>query len=77
MSPNPRETPVCFFQGRHQAKGQAIYTGIAYGLGGALGSVFSGYTWDWLGADVTFFISAVAASIGLILIAWKMKSFNN
>ncbi|WP_297325379.1 MFS transporter [Nitrosomonas sp.] len=66
-----------FFQGRHQAKGQAIYTGIAYGLGGALGSVFSGYTWDWLGADVTFFISAVAASIGLILIAWKMKSFNN
>lgn len=66
-----------FFQGRHQAKGQAIYTGIAYGLGGALGSVFSGYTWDWLGADVTFLISAVAATIGLILIAWKMKSFNN
>ena len=66
-----------FFQGRHQAKGQAIYTGIAYGLGGALGAVFSGYTWDWLGADVTFVISAVAALTGLILIAWKMKSFNS
>ena len=65
-----------FFQGRHQAKGQAIYTSTAYGVGGALGAVFSGYTWDWLGAEITFFISAAAASGGLILIAWKMKSFN-
>jgi PPP family 3-phenylpropionic acid transporter len=66
-----------FFQGRHQAKGQAIYTSIAYGMGGALGAVFSGYTWDWLGADNTFFMSAAAALAGMILIAWKMKSFNH
>lgn len=66
-----------FFQGRHQAKGQAIYTSAAYGVGGALGAVFSGYTWDWLGAEITFLISAAAALAGLVLIAWKMRSFNH
>ena len=66
-----------FFHGRHQAKGQAIYTSIAYGLGGALGAISSGYTWDWLGAETTFFISAAAALIGMILIAWKMKPFSH
>lgn len=66
-----------FFQGRHQAKGQAIYTSAAYGVGGALGAVCSGYTWDWLGAEITFLISAAAALAGLVLIAWKMSSFNH
>lgn len=66
-----------FFRGRHQAKGQAIYTSIAYGLGGALGAISSGYTWDWLGAETTFFISAAAALTGMILIAWKMKPFTH
>ena len=66
-----------FFRGRHQAKGQAIYTSIAYGLGGALGAISSGYAWDWLGAETTFFISAAAALTGMILIAWKMKPFSH
>ena len=63
-----------FFRGRHQAKGQAIYTSIAYGVGGAIGAISSGYTWDLLGADMTFFVSSAASFIGLILVAWKMKS---
>jgi PPP family 3-phenylpropionic acid transporter len=63
-----------FFQGRHQAKGQAIYAGVAYGMGGTLGAISSGYTWDGLGASATFFISAACAFIGLILIAGKMRS---
>lgn len=63
-----------YFRGRHQAKGQAIYTCMAYGVGGALGAVSSGYTWDWLGADTTFLISAASAWVGLMLIMLKMKS---
>jgi PPP family 3-phenylpropionic acid transporter len=31
-----------FFSGRHQAKGQALYTGLAFGLGGTLGGILSG-----------------------------------
>ncbi|HLP82615.1 MAG TPA: MFS transporter [Nitrosomonas sp.] len=63
-----------FFRGRHQATGQAIYTCMAYGIGGALGAVSSGYTWDWLGPGATFLISASAALAGLVLTALKMKS---
>lgn len=62
------------FRGRHQTKGQAIYTSIAYGIGGAIGAVSSGYTWDWLGGDMTFFISAMASLTGLILVIWKMNN---
>jgi len=63
-----------FFQGRHQAKGQTIYTSVAYGIGGTLGAVLSGYTWDSLGADITFTISAVSALLGMMLVAWKMNA---
>ncbi len=31
-----------FFKGRHQIRGQAIYGSISFGLGGALGSFYSG-----------------------------------
>jgi PPP family 3-phenylpropionic acid transporter len=61
-----------FFTGRHQAKGQALYTGLTFGLGGTLGGVLSGYGWQWLGPSLTFTISAIAALVGLGLIAWKM-----
>jgi len=63
-----------FFRGRHQAKGQTIYTSVAYGLGGSLGAVLSGYTWEGLGAEITFTISAISALLGMILVAWKMNS---
>ena len=29
-----------FFRGRHQAKGQALYTSLTFGLGGTLGGIF-------------------------------------
>ncbi len=62
-----------FFRGRHQAKGQAFYTSFTFGVGGALGGVFSGYTWEWLGPGLTFSISSVAALIGLVLIMQKVS----
>jgi PPP family 3-phenylpropionic acid transporter len=54
-----------FFKGRHQIRGQAIYGSISFGLGGALGSFYSGITWNTLGADVTFFIAAACALVAL------------
>ncbi len=62
-----------FFRGRHQAKGQAFYTSFTFGVGGALGGVFSGYTWEWLGPGFTFSISSGAALIGLVLIMQKVS----
>lgn len=62
-----------FFRGRHQAKGQALYTSLTFGLGGAFGGVFSGYVWELLGASLTFTLSAVAVLLGLGLVVWKMN----
>ncbi|KIO49032.1 MFS transporter [Nitrosospira sp. NpAV] len=62
-----------FFRGRHQAKGQALYTSLTFGLGGTFGGVFSGYAWEWLGPGLTFTLSAVAVLFGLGLVIRKMN----
>lgn len=56
-----------FFKGRHQIRGQAIYGSISFGLGGALGSFYSGITWSPLGGDITFFIAAACALVALMM----------
>ena len=53
------------FQGRHQARGQALYTSISYGIGGALGGLASGFTWESLGSTWTFALSALSAALAL------------
>jgi len=58
-----------FFRGRHQIRGQAIYGSISFGLGGALGSFYSGITWNSLGGNMTYYIAAGCAVLAL-LITW-------
>jgi PPP family 3-phenylpropionic acid transporter len=62
-----------FFRGRHQARGQAIYGSLAYGVGGAIGSLASGYAWESLGAALTFSAASACALAGMLLIVWKLK----
>lgn len=59
------------FRGRNQARGQALYTSLGYGLGGTLGTLMSGYTWEVWGAQWTFTIAALAALLALVVVAWK------
>jgi PPP family 3-phenylpropionic acid transporter len=61
------------FRGRHQARGQAIYGSLAYGVGGTLGSLASGYGWERLGAGPTFSLAAAAAGLGMVIVLWKLK----
>ena len=61
------------FRGRHQARGQAIYGSLAYGVGGTLGSLASGYGWEQLGAGVTYSIAAAAAGLGMMIVLWKVR----
>ncbi len=60
------------FRGRHQARGQAIYGSLTFGVGGTLGSLVSGYAWEPLGAALTFTLAAVAALAGMVLLWWKL-----
>jgi len=55
-----------FFTGRHQHRGQAIYGSFSFGIGGAVGSFYSGYTWG-LGPTITFGLAAVAAATALVV----------
>lgn len=56
-----------FFRGRHQIRGQAIYGSVSFGVGGALGSFYSGMTWNRLGPDYTFVIASGLAMIALLV----------
>lgn len=61
------------FPGQLAARGQALYSSIAYGLGGAVGSLVAGATWETLGAEASFAISALFALCGAALVAWKVR----
>ena len=62
-----------FFVGRHQYRGQAIYGSASFGLGGALGSFYSGYSWEILGPAMTFNIAALfaLAAFGVAFVMFK------
>ena len=67
------EVVAQFFNGRHQAKGQAIYNSVTYGMGGAIGGISGGYALQWFGGQTTFLLAAVFPLIGFAVIAFGLK----
>lgn len=61
------------FPGRLQGRGQALYAGLSFGLGGTLGHLLSGYTWETLGSTATFIASAIIALIGAMIATRYVK----
>lgn len=74
-----------FFNGRHQAKGLAIYNSVAYGIGGTVGGVAGGYGLQYLGqmadnyglpysgGQMTFMLAAFFPLLGLLVIGLGLK----
>lgn len=62
-----------FFNGRHQAKGQAIYNSVAYGIGGTVGGVAGGYALQYLGGQLTFMLAAIFPLLGLLMVGLGLK----
>ncbi len=56
-----------FFPGHVQGRGQALYSSLSFGAGGALGSLGSGYLWGPAGAEVVFALAALAAGIAFLV----------
>lgn len=52
-----------FFIGRHQGRGQALYSSLSFGAGGAFGALYSGMAWDSLGAAPTYGLAALLAAV--------------
>ncbi|MHC8362842.1 MFS transporter [Pseudomonas sp. LS2P72] len=60
------------FGARQQGQGQALYAALA-GTGGALGALYSGYSWNALGPALTFSIASLAAFAAAVIIATRMQ----
>lgn len=58
-----------FFTGQHQGRGQALYSSLSFGAGGAMGSLISGYLWESIGGQWTYSIAAGISSLSFI-VAW-------
>lgn len=55
------------FTGRVQGRGQALYSSLSFGAGGALGSLYSGYWWEQPGPTFTFVFSAAMALVAYVV----------
>lgn len=58
-----------YFVGRHQGKGQALYSSLSFGMGGAIGSFYSGILWESMGAKAVFASASVVVILGAV-ISW-------
>ena len=59
------------FGARQQGQGQALYAALA-GTGGALGALYSGYSWNQLGPTLTFSIASLAALAAALLMLLRL-----
>jgi len=58
------------FIGRNQGRGQALYSSLSFGAGGAIGSLMSGYLWGGVGAVITFQLAALLSALAFLL-TWR------
>jgi PPP family 3-phenylpropionic acid transporter len=56
-----------YFGRRHQGKGQALYSSLSFGLGGMLGSLYSGYYWELMGPAFVYSIAAAACGLAFVI----------
>jgi PPP family 3-phenylpropionic acid transporter len=57
------------FRGPHQAKGQALYTSLSFGVGGTVGGLLGGSLYEVAGGTGAFLMSAVATALGGLILA--------
>lgn len=62
-----------YFPGKIQGRGQALFSSISFGLGGSLGSLISGYTWNSIGPSYVYLLAMAIALIALIQFIWIVK----
>lgn len=55
-----------YFKQGHQGQGQALYSSLSFGAGGAVGALMGGSLWDY-SAISTFVVAAVAVMLGFVI----------
>lgn len=59
-----------YFVGKHQGRGQALYSALSFGAGGAVGALVSGYLWEDLGPQITFVAASAVSALGAWVV-WR------
>ncbi len=60
-----------YFTGAHQGRGQALYSALSFGVGGALGSLVMGELWARGGAEWVFPVSGLLSLLAFVVVlAW-------
>lgn len=59
-----------YFVGRLQGRGQALYSSVSFGAGGAVGSYLAGIGWNSVGGQVVYLMAAVGALMAFA-VAWR------
>ena len=55
-----------WFKGPLQARGQALYTTVSYGIGGTVGGLFAGWVWEYLAPHHVFGLAALSSLFGYL-----------
>jgi MFS transporter, PPP family, 3-phenylpropionic acid transporter len=58
-----------YFTGRLQNRGQGLYGSLTFGLGGAIGAIYSGQVWEAIGPAGAHTVAAIIAAVAFF-IAW-------
>jgi MFS transporter, PPP family, 3-phenylpropionic acid transporter len=68
-----------WFAGPLQARGQALYTSVSYGLGGTFGALLLSPLWDTFGAQTVYVVAAVLALGGagaaILCYRWQKEPY--
>ena len=56
------------FKGKLQGRGQALYSAVSFGAGGAVGTLISGVYWDAYSAQVIFGVASLTSFIALLIV---------
>jgi PPP family 3-phenylpropionic acid transporter len=63
-----------YFTGELQGRGQALYSSVSFGLGGSIGSFYSGYLWESSGGSAVYLYASLFAFLGFIVALILVKS---
>lgn len=66
-----------FYPGKQQLHGQALYSGLGFGLGGALGAYLAGLAWAVYGAQWVFIAAAAVALATAVIAYYGLPRGNN
>jgi len=62
-----------YFPANSQGRGQALYSSLSFGAGGAIGAIYSGMTWDSLGPQWTFSIASLICVIATVIALFYLR----